>query len=53
MTTRPKERGPEWQYRQRWHIELDLRDIKTTLGMEYLRCKSREMAIKELWVYLG
>ena len=52
MTTRPKERGPEWQYRQRWHIELDLRDIKTTLGMEHLRCKSPEMAIKELWVYL-
>lgn len=39
-------------YRQRWHVELDLRNIKTTLGMEHLRCKSPEMAIKELWVYL-
>ena len=39
-------------YRQRWHIELDLRHIKTTLGMEQLRCKTPKMAIKELWVYL-
>ena len=27
-------------YRQRWHVELDLRNIKTTLGMEALSCKS-------------
>ncbi len=39
-------------YRCRWNVELDLRNIKTTLGMERLRCKSPEMAIKELWVYL-
>jgi hypothetical protein len=39
-------------YRSRWHIELDLRNIKTTLGMEKLRCKTPEMAAKELWVYL-
>jgi hypothetical protein len=39
-------------YRQRWHVELDLRNIKTTLGMEQLRCKTPEMAVKELWVYL-
>jgi len=39
-------------YRQRWNIELDLRSIKTTLGMEQLRCKTPEMARKELWVYL-
>ena len=39
-------------YRRRWNVELDLRNIKTTLGMERLRCKSPEMAIKELWVYL-
>ncbi len=31
---------------------MDLRNIKTTLGMERLRCKTPEMAIKELWVYL-
>ena len=35
-----------------WDIELDLRNIKTTLGMEQLRCKTPEMAEKELWVYL-
>jgi hypothetical protein len=34
-------------YRYRWNIELDLRNIKTTLGMERLRCKTPEMAIKE------
>ena len=39
-------------YRQRWHVELDLRNIKTTLRMEHLRCKTPEMARKELWVYL-
>lgn len=39
-------------YRRRWNVELDLRNIKTTLGMEQLRCKTPEMAIKELWVYL-
>ena len=39
-------------YRRRWNVELDLRNIKTTLGMETLRCKTPQMAIKELWVYL-
>ena len=39
-------------YRSRWNIELDLRNIKTTLGMDILSCKTPEMAIKELWVYL-
>ena len=39
-------------YRSRWNVELDLRNIKTTLGMETLRCKTPKMAIKELWVYL-
>jgi hypothetical protein len=39
-------------YRSRWNVELDLRNIKTTLGLEKLRCKTPEMALKELWVYL-
>jgi len=39
-------------YRNRWHVELDLRNIKTTLGMERLSCRSPAMAIKEIWVYL-
>jgi hypothetical protein len=39
-------------YRQRWHVELDFRSPKTTMGMETLSSKSPEMAIKEIWVYL-
>jgi hypothetical protein len=39
-------------YKSRWHVELDLRFIKTTLGMETLSCNTPEMAIKEFWVYL-
>lgn len=39
-------------YHCRWHVELDLRNIKTTLGMERLSCQTPAMAIKEIWVYL-
>lgn len=39
-------------YQQRWNIELDLRDIKATLGMGDLRCKTPEMALKEIWTFL-
>lgn len=39
-------------YRDRWHVELDLRNIKTTLGMEHLSCLHPEMAVKEIWAYL-
>jgi hypothetical protein len=39
-------------YWRRWNVELDIRNIKTTLGMEQLRCRTPEMARKELWVYL-
>jgi hypothetical protein len=39
-------------YQKRWHIELDLRCIKTTLGMEVLRCLSPQMVEKELWIHL-
>lgn len=39
-------------YLRRWNVELDLRHIKTTLGMARLRCKTPEMVVKELWVYL-
>lgn len=38
-------------YKNRWHVELDLRNIKTTLGMEVFSCKSPEMVEKEMWVY--
>jgi hypothetical protein len=39
-------------YAYRWNVELDLRNIKTTLGMDILRCRSPEMVEKELWVGL-
>jgi hypothetical protein len=39
-------------YASRWHVELDLRNIKTTLGMDRLSCRTPQMAIKEMWVYL-
>jgi len=38
-------------YKKRWHVEVDLRNIKTTLGMEVLSCKTPEMIEKEMWVY--
>jgi len=37
---------------QRWHVEVDLRHIKTTLGMEALSCKTPTMCEKEVWVYM-
>src|SRR3970282_1142147 len=38
-------------YLQRWHIELDLRAIKTVMGMEILRCKSAPMVQKEVGAF--
>lgn len=38
-------------YWSRWHIELDIRNIKTSMGMETLSCRTPEMAEKEMWVY--
>jgi len=38
-------------YKKRWQIEVDFRNIKTTMGMERLSCKSPEMNEKEIWVY--
>jgi len=39
-------------FKDRWHVELDLRNLKTTMGLEMLSCKTAAMAVKELWVYL-
>ena len=39
-------------YRKRWLVELDIRAIKTSLGFDVLRCRSPEMARKELWTAL-
>lgn len=39
-------------YRERWSVELDLRTLKTDLGLAALRCRSPEMVEKELAVTL-
>jgi hypothetical protein len=39
-------------YGQRWDVELNLRHLKTTLGMDVLRCKTPSMVRKEIYVYL-
>ena len=39
-------------YGERCYVELNLKHLKTTLGMEVLRCKTPSMVRKELYVYL-
>ena len=39
-------------YGFRWNVELDIRAIKQTLGLDHVRCKTPEMVRRELWVTL-
>lgn len=39
-------------YRLRWHAEVNLKHLKTTLKMEFVRCKSPAMVRKDLLVHL-
>ena len=39
-------------YGKRWDVELNLRHLKTTLGMDVLRFKTPSMVRKEIYVYL-
>ena len=39
-------------YRARWNAELDLRDVKETLQMDVLRCKTPEQVRKEIWTHI-
>lgn len=39
-------------YRARWNNELDLRAIKSTMQMEFLRCKTPELVRKEVWAHV-
>jgi hypothetical protein len=39
-------------YRERWHVELDIRSLKQSLKIKLLRCKTPEMVRAELWVHL-
>ena len=40
-----------WLYAERWRVELWFRDIKTSMGMEVLRCKTPELIHKELEMF--
>ncbi|HVK15359.1 MAG TPA: IS4 family transposase [Fimbriiglobus sp.] len=39
-------------YRARWHAELDLRSIKSTMQMGELRGRTPEMVRKEVWAHV-
>ena len=39
-------------YDSRWEAEVNLKHIKTTLGMDILSCETPEMVRKEIYVYL-
>lgn len=39
-------------YFRRWQMELSFRDLKTTMGMETLRCRTPEMVEKEIRMFL-
>jgi hypothetical protein len=39
-------------YRRRWTVELHLRDIKSTMHLDILRCKTPAMVQQELWTGL-
>ena len=39
-------------YHRRWLVELDIRAIKCTMGMDVLRCKTPEMVRREIWTCL-
>ena len=38
-------------YKERWHIEVDFRNIKITLGLTTFKCKSPKMVEKEMWTH--
>jgi hypothetical protein len=38
-------------YLKRWQIEVDLRHLKTTMGMEVMHCKSVDGVLKELYMF--
>jgi hypothetical protein len=38
-------------YKSRWQVENNFRVLKTTMGLETLRCKSVDGVLKELWMF--
>lgn len=39
-------------YKLRWNVELDLRSLKTVMGMDILSCQTPDMIDKEIWTYI-
>lgn len=39
-------------YKLRWTVELDLRSIKSVMGMDFLSCKTPDMVSKQIWTYI-
>ena len=39
-------------YIERWNVEVDIRSIKTSMGMDILNCKSPDMVRKEIAVHI-
>ncbi len=39
-------------YESRWQVEVNLKHLKTTLGMDILRCLTPEMVRKEIYTFL-
>ena len=39
-------------YRSRWDVELDIKHLKTSLGMDILRCKTPALVRKEIYAFL-
>ena len=39
-------------YSRRWNVELDIRSLKTTLGMSDLRCLTPFMVEREIWAHV-
>jgi len=39
-------------YRRRWGVEVNFRDLKITLGMDILKCKTPAMIEKEIGLYI-
>ncbi len=38
-------------YQQRWRVETNLRHLKQTMGLDVLRCETRDGVLKELMVF--
>lgn len=38
-------------YRRRWEIETNFRDLKETMGMKTMRCRTADGVLKEMYMY--